>query len=1512
MDEGVAKPEVEDAARAEFVESLSRRLEFIRNLLESLDNSPESGERQASAQRRLHALKAAAQVLAFDGLASAVAKIEGQVSVPISPELGRQLARRLESLPSLVVSGSGQSIEPFASRRPAYPPHALVFGTPPLADSLRSELAFATGQALECDRTDNLSRALSLVVDHGPDVVVVDYDRPSAEELVQRLTGLDRSPPLVVLGHFDSPEAAAKLARAGVTRVLPKPVSPSTLRATVLDVFGRDGARPELPRSLGELTVDQLAERVAEELKAGLAGTVEPTTRGRAVNLGDGAEVRAAVWGAIARIREVMTVRSGGQVRFDPRGPEGAIHVAPWSTGERRAGERSPVGARAADDVSLDGRLILVADDDPAVTWFLSGLLRGAGARVMEAGDGKRALSLCQRFWPDAVVSDILMPELDGFQLCREIKSDIAVRDTPVILLSWKEDMLQRVRELGAEADGYLKKEADGSLIVQRLREVLRPRSRVEARLTQGGEVKGRLGDITPRLVLELASRRMGSCQISIRDAAYLYEVEVRGGRPVAATRTAEDGGSVRGKPVLGSLLGVSAGRFAIRPSEGEVQRDFELDLFMTLEEPIKSARGARRALVGAQLLDVERVALDPGVLDAYMRATPDSARDVARRLAQGISVRQLVQGGAEVSLVEAVLLDLAQHGGVRAVVTARGDDVLPQAAALMAEVTATGEPPPVREISAPQFTLEFESMSPPAAATSAAPTHLVVKRAEAPRLTPEQEEQVDALVSVLSEHPSEAPPDVASGDAKEPSQALPAVSEASEPHPAPVVNDTDEARGSSQTTDGTSVSVSDTDSEEPSDEGAEASSSAPEADARTSSAAPEAPVRDVEESGSPLPVVRIQFAPMVRRKDPATGAPPPVEAAKPATDAPPPVEAAKPATDAPPAIEVASEAPRAADTSTEPGAAAPSAEAVATVPSTEAPNAKPSASTPSAVAPRVEPAPATTVTQTAPPIEVRSTNEAPQAAPTTTVGATPPTKTIAGFPAPKLGGTAPLPEVREIAAPPRQTAEPSRQTAEPSRQTAEPSRPAQEAAPEAALPKAAPRPSSHTAPLPPTKPIAMPPRASEPLAAAPTVTIGARSEPAEAAAESHAARAQSEPTPGVAEPAEREAVDPPGASTAPSSALPNPQNPIQEAAKLAPETQEVTRAPSIESTDKVSITDASAPPTDESSRAPSAAAPTDRAPSVARTPDESSRAPSAAAREEAPSLKALAEEHLAQAKTDTSKETEAAEPRATEAAVKSESLTKLPTSQAVAETSVPQPKEAQPEKPAAEKPAIGLASLERPEPRQLEPKAETSQPEPASAEPATRSIRFDVPRTRRIDRGPMPRLEDETPAALAASEPKKSRGGSRWLRSLGTVGAAGAAAVVAYLGVRSLMAPLTAELPEPPAAAAVDPAEVPSAPAVVPPPAPAPVPEPAAKLQVSYGDAPQDITLDTDKGLLELTTSQRHSIYVDQVFVGRGPRRRVPLGAGRHEVRLKLNTTEIVQEIEVRPGATTLVRLAE
>ncbi|MCA9632188.1 MAG: response regulator [Myxococcales bacterium] len=1489
------KPEAVAAARTEFVQSLGRRLEFIRNLLESLHKAPDAGERQASAQRRLHALKAAAQVLAFDGLAEALSEVEAEVSGPLSHERASQLVRRLELMPSLVLSpgGSGQfrAVKPASSGR-AFPMHALVFGTPPLADSLKSELAFATGHALEVERTESLMRARGLAFENAPDVILIDYDRPSAQELIETLLGdaaLELAP-VVVVGSFDSPEAASGLAKLGVNRVLPKPVSPSTLRATVLDVFGRSASKPEALRGFGELTVEKLAARVASELEEGLKGTVDPATIERLVNLGDGSEVLAAVWGAIARIREVVTVRSGGHVRFDPRGPEGAIHVAPWVTGERRAGERA-AGGRVGDDVTLDGRLILVADDDPAVTWFISGLLRSAGAQVMEAHDGRKALELAQRHWPDAIVSDILMPELDGFKLCRAVKGDIAVRDVPVILLSWKEDMLQRVRELGAGADGYLKKEADGSLVVQRLREVLRPRSRIEARLATGGEVKGRLGDITPRLVLQLACKRLPNCVLTVRDAAYLYEVEIRRGKPVSATRTSEDGTSARGKQVIAALLGVSAGRFAVKPSEGEVQRDFEHDLFGVLEEPIRLARGARAALGEGRLFEVSQVALDPAVLDAYMRATPDAARDVARRVAQGVPVRQLMKEGVEVGLVEAVLLDLAQHGGVRAIVTSSAEDLLPRAAELMSEVTATGEPPPVMEsLEPPQFTLSFEqsavppevdeapaieeAFSQPASSDDEADfSGLLDQAEEEPELSARDEEEIESVLDHLSEHPPAESSDqgvrdeselVDTSSAEEDIEKLPvrkiefkrsstllSVTEAArqaiansevdvEPEPSPAM---------------VGAQVESASSLPPLSEDPDAGWDDSQAGVHEASAAPA--VSDVSAAESAAPEPAASVAPETSHES----------AAPEASDE----SAAPEASDESAAPEASDEsaAPEASDGSAAPEAsdesAAPEASDESAAPQVELADEEGSAAAqvvqlPTASAPPAVPRPTLDLSAkegTAPlgvagPVSVKKEDGERAEISSAAVEAA-------------QGNTAPLPPAKEIDPPAKSLR--SELVSGLERRS--------EAQSPAVKTVVMPRPGEkleHTAPLPPTKEVEFK-SSSEPGPALSEEPPQAHGEPSEAPkAVSEAPKAVSDAPKAVSEAPKAVSEAPKAVSEAPKA--------VSEAPKASTRAVDAVESPAAQvleqSSDSVPIARAKPKVDTQMGLGPGAG------PQASRKPEPK---PEVKLSE---SLKSIAES--ARKETDDASATRSLDER------------DLPGPSGGGDRAAP---------------SIGLKSLE------AKRDAQRTEDDPAAADPdrdsaprlpAARSIRFDEPRVRKIDKGPMPRLEDETPAALAANGINKSAG-PKWLRGAGTIGAAAAAGLVAYFGVRMLMGPAaSAETggEEAPAAAAQAPQEQPSAQA---PEAEETAPKAKAKqeskvganVKLSVGDAPDDITLDADKGLLELNTGARHSIYVDEAFVGRGPRRRVPLGIGKHDVRIKLNGEELEQTVDIEGRRTTL-----
>jgi len=82
---------------------------------------------------------------------------------------------------------------------------------------------------------------------------------------------------------------------------------------------------------------------------------------------------------------------------------------------------------------------ILVADDDPVTLRFLVALLRREGFEVLDAEDGQRAIELARAHRPDLVVTDLLMPYRDGYEVLRALREDEALRSTPVIVLSMKD-----------------------------------------------------------------------------------------------------------------------------------------------------------------------------------------------------------------------------------------------------------------------------------------------------------------------------------------------------------------------------------------------------------------------------------------------------------------------------------------------------------------------------------------------------------------------------------------------------------------------------------------------------------------------------------------------------------------------------------------------------------------------------------------------------------------------------------------------------------------------------------------------------------------------------------------------------------------------------------------------------------------------------------------------------------------------------------------------------------------
>ena len=116
---------------------------------------------------------------------------------------------------------------------------------------------------------------------------------------------------------------------------------------------------------------------------------------------------------------------------------------------------------------------ILVAEDSPTQAEKLSYLLEKEGYRVSVARNGKEALALAGNERPNLVISDVVMPEMDGYTLCREIKSDSRLKDTPVILLTSLSDPKDIIKGLQSGADNFVRKPYDAAYLLGRVRRIL-------------------------------------------------------------------------------------------------------------------------------------------------------------------------------------------------------------------------------------------------------------------------------------------------------------------------------------------------------------------------------------------------------------------------------------------------------------------------------------------------------------------------------------------------------------------------------------------------------------------------------------------------------------------------------------------------------------------------------------------------------------------------------------------------------------------------------------------------------------------------------------------------------------------------------------------------------------------------------------------------------------------------------------------------------------------------------
>lgn len=144
----------------------------------------------------------------------------------------------------------------------------------------------------------------------------------------------------------------------------------------------------------------------------------------------------------------------------------------PYATSRISRGERTNEDSRP---------LVLIVDDNQEVTEFINDILRSR-YRCCTASDGKEGLKLCLDLLPDLVITDLMMPVMDGMEMCRHIKKHVPTSTIPIILLTAKDDKHTELESIHLNIDAFIAKPFEADILLSRVEQLLSKKQTLEAK----------------------------------------------------------------------------------------------------------------------------------------------------------------------------------------------------------------------------------------------------------------------------------------------------------------------------------------------------------------------------------------------------------------------------------------------------------------------------------------------------------------------------------------------------------------------------------------------------------------------------------------------------------------------------------------------------------------------------------------------------------------------------------------------------------------------------------------------------------------------------------------------------------------------------------------------------------------------------------------------------------------------------------------------------------------------
>jgi DNA-binding response OmpR family regulator len=208
-------------------------------------------------------------------------------------------------------------------------------------------------------------------------------------------------------------------------------------------------------------------------------------------------------------------------------------------------------------------RVALLVDNDVGFREELRTLLEASGFTVHEAADGADGLRIARLRRPWLILTEVNLPDIDGFELCRQVRAHSLLRHTPLVFLSNWDSYGDRYHGLSHGADDFFSKETPFNELLVRLQILLRRYSDLRARTRADSSIEGGLEPIGATGLLQMChvGRFTGTC--TVRSGAVWVQFQMRDGEILNARSP-----SVSGEDAVFELLAWTRGRFEFVPDD--------------------------------------------------------------------------------------------------------------------------------------------------------------------------------------------------------------------------------------------------------------------------------------------------------------------------------------------------------------------------------------------------------------------------------------------------------------------------------------------------------------------------------------------------------------------------------------------------------------------------------------------------------------------------------------------------------------------------------------------------------------------------------------------------------------------------------------------------------------------------------------------------------------------------------------------------------------------------------